>query len=317
MAYLFFFLNLQKKFFSLRSFNKTNSYDLKMKKNLLALLCILLLLKNIPATALENETYSLPQEFYIVQRWISLTLAFDIKSSNGKLGTVYRKFWSLGKEYDFYDNTEKMRARAKSRLLSFCYVFDVTDEADIPIGRVEQRFFTLFPTFDLIAAHNEVLAVAKMNFWGTTYTLKDPLSKAEIATLSRSFFRFKDDWTVNITRPDIFISKRIDPRLFITVVAFQTDHENDQRYYSHNTSLPPMSSNYKVDLGWDSTVEPQEEDFEAIVQLTEEGVDLDEEDELLSARLLQNLTALIHNNELTPGQKSALSILLQEKLTPL
>lgn len=168
----------------------------------------------------------LPEQFYVTQRWFSLTLSFDIECPDYKMGCVHRRFFSFRTQYDFYDSDENLQAKAKLRWISFMPIFDLTDEFDQPLGRVEEHFFTFFNTFDIISPDDKVQAVAKLNFMGTQYTLTDPTTNEVMATLSRSFFRLKDNWSVEILRPDLFEGRKIDPRLFITVMAFQTDMEN-------------------------------------------------------------------------------------------
>ena len=166
----------------------------------------------------------MPKEFYGTQRWISLTTGFDIETAEQRLGTVFRRFLSLKTSYDFYDNQENLLAIAEMRWFSFGAVFDVFEAPHLyPIGRVEEHILTWFPMFTIFSPTDEKLAVAEMNFWGTAYEVKDPVSNQVMARLERSFFRLKDDWKVTIEKPDLFASKGIDPRLFITLVAFQTD----------------------------------------------------------------------------------------------
>ena len=162
----------------------------------------------------------------MTQRWLSWTTTFDIETDQMKLGTVHRKFFSLSPvRYDFYDYAENLQAYATMRWFSWGATFDVADAKDQPIGTVEQRIFTFFPTFDIISPQGHILATAKMNFWGTTYSIKDPVSQEEMATLWRPFLRLKDNWLVTLTNPELYAQRQIDPRLFILVMAFQTDRE--------------------------------------------------------------------------------------------
>lgn len=271
--------------------------------------------------------HSLPDEFFIVQRFVSLTLALDIKSKDFKMGTVYRKFWSFSTRYDFYDSFDLLQAKAKSQSFSWLHIFDVTDANDQPIGKVEQRFNPLFPTFDLLSASQEKLATAKMNFWGTRYTLKDPVTKGIIATISRSFLRLRDYWTVNITDQELFQSKNIDHRLFITVAAFQTDmdRKSNANLLSNKKLQAELKTIYATPnlLPSIQNAEPQEEDFEKVVFLVEQAVngeiDTSNEryEETTTLKFLQALHALQDSDTLTQQEKNAAAILLQEKLEQL
>lgn len=166
---------------------------------------------------------SLPPEFYVNQRFFSWTNTFDIETREYKLGTVHRKLFSWTLEYDFYNFHDEFQAKARHRFFSFGAVFDFYDAQERSLGIVEERIFTFFPAFTILSPGGQILADASLNFWGTTYTVTSPQSNQPIATLSRSFFRLKDDWTVHILNPDIFHENGIDPRLFITLMAFQTD----------------------------------------------------------------------------------------------
>ncbi len=187
------------------------------KKLLLIALCV----------SSQIFSFAIPDEFYVTQRWISLTTGFDIETPTRRLGTVYRRFFSLTTSYDFYDTAEQHLATASMRWFSFGAVFDVTEAStDKLIGRVEEHIFTWFPKFSIFSPMEEKLAVAEMNFWGTKYEVTDPATGEMMALMERAFFRLKDDWKVTILRPDLFQGKNIDPRLFITVMAFQTDSDH-------------------------------------------------------------------------------------------
>lgn len=185
-----------------------------------------ILLAALWCSCAEAALQEIPRQFFVKQHWLSWTTAFDIETTDLKLGTVHRKFLSLSPlRYDFFDVQENLQASASMRWFSWGATFDVTDNYEQLIGTVEQRVFAFFPTFDILSPIGTVLAVAKLNFWGTTYTLSDPATRQNMATFSRPFFRFKDNWTATITDPELFYQKLIDPRLFVLVMAFQTDRD--------------------------------------------------------------------------------------------
>ena len=85
--------------------------------------------------------------------------------------------------------------------------------------------FAFFPTFDIYGQDGYTkLAKASMNFSGTTFTIYDPVTEREMATLYRPF-GVKNDWTFNITNRALFNQKGIDSRVLMTVIAFQGDRE--------------------------------------------------------------------------------------------
>ena len=192
-----------------------------MKKLLFTVLMLL-----YTQTGFALSFAEIPNEFYINEHWFSLTRNFDIKSENQNFGIVYRKLLSLTLAYEFLDPNDNSIAIAKSRFFSLTTKFDVYDKQGNLLGIANENFFAFFPTFDLYDSDGETkLARAKMNFWGTSFTIYDPVTDTEMATMSRSYFRLKDNWTVNITNRPIFNQKHIDPALLIIVLAFQTDSD--------------------------------------------------------------------------------------------
>jgi hypothetical protein len=135
-------------------------------------------------------------------------------------------------QYDLFDRNHYLIAQGTMRWFTFGAVFDVTDWNRNLIGTVEEEIFSFLPAFNLFSPFREKLAEAKMNFWGTQYTVTEPVSGLEIATLTRPFFAFNSQWTVTITNPELFAAKNISPTLFILVMAFQTDLEYWQHYQS-------------------------------------------------------------------------------------
>lgn len=260
-----------------------------------------------------------PDEFTVTQRWFSWTTDFDIETKNFKLGYVHRKFFSLALEYDFYDMDDSLLAKARMRWFSWGATFDVVDDLELPLGRVEEKIFTFFPTFEIISPANEILAIAKLNFWGTTYTLRDPVTSEPLATLYRPFFRLKDNWTVNIVNTELFYQKQIDPRLFVILMAFQTDRDMwdaEQRNHDNNYNRSIYTANYIEE----DEEEPSEEDFQKIDALTTEILTNAPEDEINNEKEriqkgMNLLEPLLNSEELTPKEKKALSYLLEEKAT--
>ena len=248
----------------------------------------------------------LPDEFYVRERWFALSFTLDIESTTAKFGTVHREFWRLRTIYDFYDTEGNLQAKAKIRWLSLGAVFDVEDSDGVSLGQVDERLLTFFSTFDIISPSKEILATAKLNFWGTKYTIRDPLSKEVIATLSRPYIRLVDNWTVRITNPDLFALKKIDPRLFITVMAFQTDRG------AWSTDELVIELNGRQNMVEPPTclagVEPTEQDFIAVVDRIESIVGESEDVD----RYVEILEALFEDERLSPGQREAVAYLLSD-----
>jgi hypothetical protein len=176
---------------------------------------------------------TIPEKFTVTERLFSWATAFDIEVEGYSLGTVERRMLSQAPlQYDLFDRNHYLIAQGTMRWFTFGAVFDVTDWNRNLIGTVEEEIFSFLPAFNLFSPFREKLAEAKMNFWGTQYTVTEPVSGLEIATLTRPFFAFNSQWTVTITNPELFAAKNISPTLFILVMAFQTDLEYWQHYQS-------------------------------------------------------------------------------------
>jgi hypothetical protein len=201
-------------------------------KNGLAILFSLLI--GISSSFALTNT-EIPDEMYIKEHWISLTTSYDIETKTQKLGTLYRKFLTLLLTYEFYDPFDNKLAYARSKFFSLTAHFDVYDINEHFLGAADEKLFAFFPTFDIYGQDGYTkLAKASMNFWGTNFTIYDPVTDKEMAILYRSFFRLKNDWTFNITNRDLLKQKGIDSRVLMTVIAFQGDREywesNNQNY---------------------------------------------------------------------------------------
>lgn len=270
---------------------------------------------------------TLPSEFYVKQRTHTLLSTFDIETKQFKLGNVQRKFFSWTLEYDFYDFNDVIQAKAKKRFLSWNTCFDVTDANEQPIGMIEAKPYYFFPSFQIVSPVGELLADGVMNFWRTRYTITSPLYETPIATLSRPFFHPSDkvDWTVSIHIPEAFDQGKIDPRLFVVVMAFQTDKESWQRLEDSrqprvvqtdatkaDTNLKAMNRKlgaYRREL---AAIKPAESDFTFVEELTHSITDCATEANFAKRNRL--LMKLFTSETLTLEQKKALYIMMKSRL---
>jgi uncharacterized protein YxjI len=306
----------------------------------------------VPAVEQQQQSFQIPEEFFVRERWFSWSSSFDLETPTHKLGRVNRRIFSLLLQYDFYDAFDKLQANAKMRFLALRPVFDVTDADEKPLGTVYQYIFTFFPTFEIISPEEQTLAIAKLNFWGTKYTLRDPVTHEEFATLSRPFFGFRDHWTVRITNPRLFAQREIDPRLFVVVMTFQTDKDNWARQrqmknlqmsldvlsdeassYDFNGLRNELESHRHVI----AKIEPTEADIAFVENYVDEYLtaregnqnareDVAAEDmeeaikelaEIENEQMysgLEQLIPLVSTSELTDGQKSALFFMIDGQL---
>lgn len=303
-----------------------------MKKILSSLLCSCTLLLQLAATATATASeMQLPDVIQVKQHWFSTTIGFTVTADSTKLGTVHRKFWSFLPTYEFVNCDNSLQATAKMDFFSWGPRFTVKDSSERVLGTVEERLFTFFPTFDIVSPSGEKLVHAKMNFWGTKFTLTDPATNQILAYLKRPFFRMKDDWTANILHQESFVKNKIDPRLFITLVAFQSDKD----CWKRSKNAKSLSNLPKLDI--DVTpymamldevapivegVTPTEADIEFVAHLLEahlETIDFNEGSSIegILKDGLNRVMPLFYSDTLTQGQKAALYMILQQFLLTL
>ncbi|MCX7090068.1 MAG: hypothetical protein NTU48_01260 [Legionellales bacterium] len=206
--------------------------------------------------------FDLEEKMYLAEHYISLTSTFDISTDDRKLGTVYRRLLSLTASYDFYDFKNQPIASAESHFFSFGAHLDVYDENKALLGTVEEQLLNWFPSFDIYSPDGMRLSRAKMNFWGTTFTLYDGNSDRVLAEMSRPFFRFRNYWTIQIKNMSRVKERNIDSRLLLTVLAAQGDLEyqrervrdlldnlnkkDDNKYNRHLTTANETQANVQA-----------------------------------------------------------------------
>lgn len=274
------------------------------------------------------------EPLYIKEHWFSLTTSYDLETKTRKVGSLYRNPYTYTLSYDFYDPYDLLQATAYSRFFSLNVHFDIYDPMNRFLGAANEQLFTFFPTFDVYAQDGLTrLATAKMNFWGTTFYVYDPITNKEMAQLYRSFFRLKNDWTFKVTNKKLFASKGINPKVLMTVVAFQGDREyweDTDDNYSVNakktTALQtkPMLNKVKELVNAeniDKHSKPSEKELEKVASLLDENYQNSIEDSTVDKSNQQQAedyvnasVDLINSNTLDEKSKNAAIYLLQMRL---
>lgn len=183
---------------------------------------------------LINTLWSFPSDISLKADTSPIPKGYGLYAGKELIGEVKRRYLSLSTEYDFY--ASELKARATKELFQFGVLFKLSNEAGELLGKIEERIYRILPTFDLFSPTGEKLIEGELDFWGTEYTFKDPLTGTIIATLSRPYFRATDDWTAKILKPDLLHSRGIDSQLFYLVLGLQGD-------YQHWASYPKIPSN--------------------------------------------------------------------------
>lgn len=175
----------------------------------------------------------LPEEFHVVERFLSLTSTFDVSTEVESFALARKRFFSLTTTFDLEDANQLPIATASSRFFAWGTVADVLDPRGKKIGWIEEEIFRIIPwsEYKVFNHSNQLVAIARMNFWGTEFELYHPDNAAEVyATISRPFFTFfRDYWTVNIKNYQIFENGVLDPRMLIILAIYQTDKDNRDR----------------------------------------------------------------------------------------
>jgi hypothetical protein len=299
-----------------------------MKKIVLSLVFLFL---SVSAQSASTPSF-IPDDLSIREHWVSLTKSYDIETKTQKLGTLYRRFFSLLLTYDFYDPMDIKTATAQARFFSFGAHLDIFDQTDSFIGSVEEQIFTFFPTFQIIDRDSmSKQAFATMNFWGTRFYICDPATNQEMAIMSRSFFRVKNDWTIHVTNRGLLESKHIDTRVLLTVLAVQAeieewkrDHNNNLNASAHRankyTALAKKVNTLTINEGLDKLDQPSNDYLEALADELDQGFkaehpsikDLSNEEQVQA--FTSYCTNLIDSSSATKEKKKAIATLLSAQL---
>ncbi|HSX26680.1 MAG TPA: hypothetical protein VLE89_06710 [Chlamydiales bacterium] len=186
------------------------------------------------AFSLTAEITRLPEEFFVVEQFLSVPTAFDISTEWETFATARKRILSLTTVFDLEDRHEQCIATAKAKFCKWGTVAEVRDPDAKKIGWIEEEYFRILPwaEFRVFNGEDELMAIAKMNVWGTKFELYPPDHPEIIyATISRPLIRFyRDHWKVKILNYSIFEENKIDPRLLVILALFQTDQDNRSRF---------------------------------------------------------------------------------------
>lgn len=197
----------------------------------------------------------LPDEFHVVERFLSLTTTFDVSTEVETFAVARKRFFSLTTTFDLEDMNQRALATASSRFFAWGTVADVQDPNGQKIGWIEEEIFRLIPwsEYKVFNHMNQLVAIARMNFWGTEFELYHPDNANEVyATISRPFFRFfRDYWTVNVKNFRIFDSGLLDPRMLVILAIYQTDKDNRDRVRKELLDQLLFDNEYNDDYRFD------------------------------------------------------------------
>lgn len=172
----------------------------------------------------------LPSNFQVTERYLALTPTFDVYTPEQHLATARKNILSLSTHFEIEDAENKPLATAQARLFAWGTVVDVYDPEGKKIGWIEEELFRILPwaEYRLFSEESELLAIARMNFFGTCFELCPPDNLTKVyATIQRPFFRFLCDyWTVEMK------DHPIDSRLLVVLAICQSDKDSRDRLRS-------------------------------------------------------------------------------------
>jgi len=188
----------------------------------------------VPGTAASAP--SLPDEFTIHERVLSLMDTFDLKSSGGKFGKITEKFFSMTKSFTYEDASGACVAKARSRIFSWGTHVDVTDCTDRPVGAIKEQvmksFFKVYTIYSILGPDGRQTATSEKVEWiSTDVVLRKPDGRT-IAELHRPWLNIlSDNWEVKIRD-----HQAVDARLLVMIAAYKTSVDNDRRREKSSSS---------------------------------------------------------------------------------
>lgn len=180
------------------------------------------------------EITRLPDEFFIVERFLSFASTFDVSTDLEPLATAKKQMFRASSCFEITKENGDLLATTKAHFLTLGTIAEVYDPKGNEIGRIHEEIFRILPWCEYKVYNHEgrIKAIAKMNFLGTDFYLTHPDDESILyATISRPLIKIiRDYWTVQIHDAQIFESGIIDPRLLITLAIYQTDKDNRDHY---------------------------------------------------------------------------------------
>lgn len=120
----------------------------------------------------------IPDEFYIAEQGTKWSKRFEIETKAGNIGIVYRNPFGVSLvDYDLFDSSNQKTASVRSQFISCDAHFDIYDSEEQFIGMIDEHNHSTHTRFDIYARDSITYqAKVNLNFWGTTYTMYDPIT---------------------------------------------------------------------------------------------------------------------------------------------
>lgn len=184
----------------------------------------------------QTSTLSVPSDFSIQARLLSIGLDMAMKNEQGNFGFIEQRVINLTPTFEIFDAGHQLQARARQQAFSFGTKIHITDANGGALGSVEENVFkSLFrikTSYSVKGPNGEVLATSeKLDWAGTKVAIKSPGGQV-VATMKRPMLDWGGaTWTVNIME-----GTNIDRRLILFIPAFKTlaDHGRSSHSSGHH-----------------------------------------------------------------------------------
>ncbi len=200
----------------------------------------------IPVILLATSSFAMSQtnevemakEFNVKQLWLSNNFFYTIKKDERTIGNLVQRDSKYPLMYELFDAQNK-------RLTSVDYLynnqndhFDIYDDNHQLLGSTDEYLNQFFPAFNIyFPGSTAPVAEAKMNFWGTTFSIYDTETGKKMAEMTRSYFRQSNYWNFRVTNNHIFDAKNFPPKLWMTIIAIQADSMLYKTYHGLNSAI--------------------------------------------------------------------------------
>lgn len=146
---------------------------------------------------------------------------YGIMANNSSYGKIFRVDEYMKIDFTYYDNQDQLLAQAVMEEQNASYnLFTLTDAQEQLLGYVKKKDGWFSTNLEIYSSTEELLARAKINFWGTKCTLKPAHSDIEIAFVSRPFFCWVPVWTIKRLNNEALAQTNMDLRIFTLFLSF-------------------------------------------------------------------------------------------------
>jgi uncharacterized protein YxjI len=175
----------------------------------------------------DIKPIELPNRFEMDEVFLTIGTDININSNGERIGKVEERTVSLGKKFEYFDNTDRKVASAKEKVFSWGTNIDVFDDKGQKIGSFEEEIleslFSIKSIYSIKDASGKLIGKSeKLEFLSTDVELLSPNGDLVCKIHRPAINLFSDSWNIEI-------SGNIDKRLVIFIPAYKTSADNERR----------------------------------------------------------------------------------------